>query len=66
MNRGYMNHTTMQEENVNCPICGSDIYMNKYGNDFRCLNEKCALNMNVGNLMVLISGFFEEYNKGRF
>lgn len=45
MNTGYTNKT-MIENGLNdlcCPICGSDIYVNKYGSDFACISSECKL-----------------------
>ena len=41
MNVGYMNAGMSQD--VNCPLCGSNVYINKYGSDYLCVNEECPL-----------------------
>ena len=42
MNVGYMN--VGMSNDVSCPICGSNVYINKYGSDYRCMNTDCFLN----------------------
>lgn len=64
MNLGYMNHNELGMEDVNCPLCGSNIYMNKYGSDFRCMNENCAAHMNAGKLIRVLKEFIVAYNEG--
>jgi len=49
MNVGYMN--SGMEQDVSCPICGSNVYINKYGSDYRCVNTECALNRKASVLM---------------
>jgi hypothetical protein len=49
MNMGYS--TNKHNINVSCPVCGSDIYGNKYGTDFHCMNDKCFLNRGVTKAM---------------
>ena len=46
MNVGYTNilkHKDSPDTNPVCPICDSDVYGSKYGNDFRCINKECIL-----------------------
>jgi NAD-dependent DNA ligase len=42
MNVGYMN--AGMNFDSNCPLCGDDVYVNKYGTDYKCMNEECVLN----------------------
>jgi hypothetical protein len=45
MNVGYS--TSKNTDAASCPVCGSDIYGNKYGTDFYCMSDKCFLNRGV-------------------
>ena len=40
MNVGYATTDTMD---LRCPLCSADIYVNKYGTDFYCVNSECDL-----------------------
>lgn len=42
MNVGYQN--VGMNIDVNCPLCGRNVYINKYGSDYLCVNEECKLN----------------------
>ena len=61
MNVGYSH--SVYEVDVSCPICGSDVYINKDGNDFRCINKECAANINARELIWRIEDFIEKYQK---
>jgi len=65
MNVGYLNSATAEHRNkdICCPICGSDIYISKYGNDFRCMNKECAANMNALNLIRILTRFIKDYQE---
>lgn len=45
MNVGYMNTKDFfnQINNEVCPICGKNIYVSKYQNNFACVDTECAL-----------------------
>lgn len=46
MNVGYSNRTLDYKNEVDdevCPLCGSDIYISKYQNDYSCTNKECIL-----------------------
>jgi predicted RNA-binding Zn-ribbon protein involved in translation (DUF1610 family) len=51
---GYMNSTTAEIEKSSehdqflCPVCGANIYISKYGNDFTCMDKSCVLNQSNG------------------
>jgi hypothetical protein len=40
MNVGCATTDTMD---LRCPLCGADIYVYRYGADFRCVNSECDL-----------------------
>ena len=63
MNVGYSNSTTAEHRNkdICCPICGSDIYVSKYGNDFRCMNKECAANIHAWTLIRKLEKFITDY-----
>ena len=66
MNKGYS--CTMEKNPVEeiCPLCGSDIYINKYGTDYCCLNKECVLNKNMSNVIKDIQKvmqFYWDFNK---
>jgi len=44
MNVGYSNtNNSSIEVEVCCPLCGADIYINKHGTDYKCMNRECVL-----------------------
>lgn len=47
MKVGYSNGKDNPIDNENCPICGNNIYVSKYGNDYRCTKEGCPLKENT-------------------
>lgn len=57
MNVGYANAKTFNNVDMNCPICGADIYISKYGNDFKCMNEKCPVSENASNVIMKLQNF---------
>jgi len=50
MNVGYTSRLFPNVE-AECPICGSDIYVNKLGTNYKCANEKCLLNDGASELI---------------
>jgi NAD-dependent DNA ligase len=53
MNVGYTNINTQDRDNeLNCPLCQSDIYVNKYGTDYRCTNDECELYTRTASSLV--------------
>lgn len=48
MNVGYERRlhemTSDPRNDVNCPLCGSNIYGSKYSMDWECTNKDCYLN----------------------
>ena len=65
MNVGYMNAGMNQD--VNCPLCGSNVYVNKYGSDYRCVNEECPLHRKASVVVMeirsVLSRDWSEVNK---
>ena len=65
MNVGYMNAGMNQD--VNCPLCGSNVYVNKYGSDYRCVNEECPLHLKASVVVMkihsVLSRDWSEVNK---
>jgi hypothetical protein len=41
MNVGY---GAINQANESCKLCGADIYINKLGTDYKCMNPECILN----------------------
>lgn len=66
MNVGYMNMNTKDRDNeLCCPLCQSDIYVNKYGTDYRCVNDECVLNMNTNEVVRMIENVLWEVHDGK-
>jgi hypothetical protein len=42
MNVGYASNKI--DLNAECPLCGADVYVSKYQNDYKCMNQECLLN----------------------
>lgn len=65
MNVGYMNAGISQD--VNCPLCGSNVYINKYGSDYICMNENCKLHRKASKVIMeiqsVLSRDWSEVNK---
>ena len=74
MNMGYANSNIIKHEKEArrnddkdpylCPICNSNIYVSKYGNDFVCMDKKCVLNQSdggfrAGDLVRAIKGIMD-------
>lgn len=63
MNVGYLNCSGESALKLNqeatCPLCGSDIYMNKYGTDYKCMNASCDLSIKASELVKRIWGVLE-------
>ena len=49
MNVGYSNINTVdRDKELCCPLCGSNIYVNKYGIDYTCTNGLCKISGKFG------------------
>ena len=65
MNVGYTLSSSMDNlRKIECPVCGSNIYINKYNTDFYCTSEKCVLNKKWSTLCNKANEIFA-LNKGK-
>lgn len=66
MNVGYMN--AGMSNDVNCPLCGSNVYINKYGSDYICMNEEFPLHRKasiiIKEIQSVLSRDWSEVNYG--
>lgn len=61
MNVGYGNLNEPNPVEEVCPICKSNIYVNKYGTDYLCVNKECALNRKASVLVKEIELILQHY-----
>lgn len=65
MNVGYMNAGI--SDDANCPLCGGNVYINKYGSDYICMNEGCKLHRKasvvINEINSVLSRDWSEVNK---
>ena len=59
MNVGY---TKLDDKHMDmvCPLCGSNIYGSKHGNDYKCINVNCVLRQGARTVMGLIKKSLED------
>ena len=64
MNVGYVNCKDLNNpiNNKVCPICNKDIYINKYGSDFACIDINCALGHGARQLIKTINDMMDLLN----
>lgn len=65
MNRGYANSMSSNPVDEVCCLCGSDIYINKYGTDYCCMNKDCKLNKGSMKLIKEIDKVMDFYREER-
>jgi hypothetical protein len=58
MNLGYTKFDNNIDNKV-CPICGKDIYVSKYYNDYGCVDINCPLGNGAKDLIKKISEILE-------
>lgn len=63
MNVGYGNLNEQNPVDEICPICKSDIYINKWGTDYLCMNKECVLNRKASVVVKEIELIMEHYRK---
>lgn len=56
MNCGYIKTNDWDNpiHSSNCPICGKNIYVSKYYNDYACSDINCALGHGARNLITKV------------
>jgi len=62
MNIGYANGN-IDTWNVIFPLCSSNIYVNKYGTDYSCVNKECVLSNKASVVVKIIQGVLSEFSK---
>lgn len=64
MNVGYINTKEWfnQINNEICPICGKNIYVSKYGNDYACVDMNCPLGHGAKSLVDKINRLLDMLN----
>ncbi len=55
MNLGYCKNINDDVNNEVCPICGKNIYISKYQNDYACEDINCPLGHGAKALIVKIN-----------
>ena len=64
MNLGYSKNINRDVDNANCPICGKNIYISKYQNDYACADTNCILGHGAKSLIdkisVILNGLTED------
>jgi len=66
MNVGYMkNDINNPIHNENCPICGKNIYVSKYYDDYACIDVNCALGHGTKELISKINNLLEMLNPNK-